>query len=47
MNALDLLSRAAGGFVARSGRPVIEKPFAPDDVRRLVASLAADGRSGN
>jgi two-component system NtrC family sensor kinase len=40
----DLLSRAGGGFVARSGRPVIEKPFTPEDVRRLVAALAADGQ---
>ena len=27
-------------FVAQSGRPVIEKPFLPQDVRRAVAELA-------
>ena len=28
-------------FVAESGRPVIEKPFLPSEVRRVVAELAA------
>jgi two-component system NtrC family sensor kinase len=37
----DALSRAGGGFLARSGRPVLEKPFAPEEVRRLVVALAA------
>ena len=41
----DALSRAAGDFLARSGRPVLEKPFAPEEVRRLVAALAAGGPS--
>jgi CheY-like chemotaxis protein len=36
------LNPAAGGLLASSGRPVLEKPFALDDVRRLVAELAAD-----
>jgi signal transduction histidine kinase len=38
----DTLSRAAGGFLTRSGRRVLEKPFEPEEVRRLVAALAAD-----
>jgi CheY-like chemotaxis protein len=38
----DALSLAGSAFPARSGRPVLEKPFAPDDVRRLIAELAAD-----
>jgi CheY-like chemotaxis protein len=42
----DILNRAADGFLARSGRPVLEKPFVPDDVRRLIASLATDEQSG-
>jgi two-component system NtrC family sensor kinase len=36
----DTLGRGAGAFLARSGRPVLEKPFVPQEVRRLVASLA-------
>ena len=39
----DALSRAAGDFLARPGRPVLEKPFAPREARRLVAALAAGG----
>jgi two-component system NtrC family sensor kinase len=39
----DTLNRATGGFLACSGRPVIEKPFAPEQVRRLVAALGAGG----
>jgi CheY-like chemotaxis protein len=39
----DALGQAAGGFLARSGRPVLEKPFLPEEVRRLVAVLVADG----
>jgi two-component system NtrC family sensor kinase len=35
----DTLGQAAGAFVGSSGRPVIEKPFVPDDIRRVVASL--------
>lgn len=36
----DTLGPAAGRFLARSGCPVIEKPFTPDDIQRIVASLA-------
>jgi hypothetical protein len=28
--------------VSESGRPVIEKPFLPSDVRRVVAELATE-----
>ncbi len=35
----DTLGRAASQFVAASGRPVIEKPFVPDEVRRVIAAL--------
>jgi PAS domain S-box-containing protein len=37
----DTLSRALREFVQQSGRPVIEKPFLPSDVRRVVAELIA------
>ncbi|MGQ3293707.1 MAG: hybrid sensor histidine kinase/response regulator, partial [Shinella sp.] len=35
----DTLGPAAGRFLARSGCPVIEKPFHPEDIRRILASL--------
>jgi two-component system NtrC family sensor kinase len=38
----DTLGPAAGRFLERTGRPVIEKPFRPDDVSRLVRLLADD-----
>ncbi|HKP65108.1 MAG TPA: PAS domain S-box protein, partial [Casimicrobiaceae bacterium] len=38
----DTLASALREFVAASGRPVIEKPFSPNDVRRVVAELAAE-----
>ena len=38
----DTLASTLRDFVAASGRPVIEKPFLPSEVRRLVAELAAD-----
>jgi PAS domain S-box-containing protein len=37
----DTLTPAVREFMTTSRRPVIEKPFAPDDVRRIVAELAA------
>ncbi|VTU39681.1 hybrid sensor histidine kinase/response regulator [Variovorax sp. PBL-E5] len=37
----DTLSAALNDFVQDSGRPVIEKPFLPSDVRRVVAEVAA------
>src|SRR5205085_913011 len=39
----DTLSSALRKFVSESGRPVIEKPYLPRDVRRVVAELAAGG----
>jgi PAS domain S-box-containing protein len=36
----DTLGEAAARFVARCGRPVIEKPFTGESVRRLLAELA-------
>ena len=33
----DMLTTALREFVARSGRPLIEKPFLPSEVRRMVA----------
>jgi two-component system NtrC family sensor kinase len=38
----DTLASALREFVTASGRPVIEKPFSPNDVRRVVAELAAE-----
>jgi two-component system NtrC family sensor kinase len=38
----DTLGQSAAGFLARSGRPVLEKPFVPDEVRRLASFLATD-----
>ena len=37
----DTLTSALRDFAAASGRPVIEKPFLPVDVRRVVAELAS------
>ena len=37
----DTLTSALREFVSTSGRPVIEKPFLPGEVRRIVAALAA------
>ena len=41
----DTLASALREFVSESGRPVIEKPFLPSEVRRLVAELAMDGNA--
>jgi two-component system NtrC family sensor kinase len=38
----DTLASALREFVSDSGRPVIEKPFLPSEVRRVVAELAMD-----
>ena len=40
----DTLASALREFVSESGRPVIEKPFLPSEVRRIVAELATDGK---
>jgi two-component system NtrC family sensor kinase len=41
----DTLASALREFACESGRPVIEKPFLPDEVRRIVAELATNGAS--
>ncbi|MGH8598835.1 MAG: response regulator, partial [Gammaproteobacteria bacterium] len=35
----DNLSREIREFLVKSGRPLIEKPFVPTEVRRVVANL--------
>jgi len=37
----DTLASTLRDFVAATGRPVIEKPFMPSEVRRVVAELVA------
>jgi CheY-like chemotaxis protein len=37
----DTLGASAARFLERSARPVLEKPFTPATVRRLVAALSA------
>ena len=39
------LASALREFACETGRPVIEKPFLPDEVRRIVAELATSGAS--
>jgi len=39
----DTLASELREFVRRTGRRVIEKPFLPAEVRRVVAELAAEG----
>ncbi len=39
----DTLASELREFVSESGRPVIEKPFLPSDVRRVVVELATGG----
>jgi len=39
----DTLASALRDFVSESGRPVIEKPFLPSEVRRFVAELVTNG----
>ena len=38
----DTLASSLREFVSESGRPVIEKPFLPSEVRRIVAELATE-----
>ena len=38
----DTLASALREFVSSSGRPVIEKPFMPSEVRRVIAELVVD-----
>ena len=41
----DTLATALREFVDDSGRPVIEKPFLPNEVRRVVSELATTGKA--
>jgi two-component system NtrC family sensor kinase len=41
----DTLASTLCEFAAESGRPVIEKPFLPSDVRRIVAELTTNAES--
>jgi two-component system NtrC family sensor kinase len=41
----DTLASTLRDFVSESGRPVIEKPFLPAEVRRVVADLALGGKA--
>ena len=41
----DTLGPAAGKFLANVGRPLLEKPFVPAEVRRLIAELAPNGHN--
>jgi two-component system NtrC family sensor kinase len=43
----DTLSAVLNEFVSASGRPVIEKPFLPSDVRRVVAQVVAVAAASN
>lgn len=43
----DTLASTLREFVSESGRPVIEKPFLPSDVRRIVAERASDGEASH
>jgi two-component system NtrC family sensor kinase len=42
----DTLASALRDFVSQSGRPVIEKPFLPSDVRRVVDELVTEADGG-
>jgi two-component system NtrC family sensor kinase len=41
----DTLGAAAGGFLATAGRPILQKPFVPAELRRLIAELVPDGNN--
>ncbi len=38
----DTLSAWSHGFLARAGRPILEKPFVPTELRQLLAQLLPD-----
>jgi hypothetical protein len=42
----DTLGPTARDFLAECGRPCLEKPFTPDEVRALTRSLAESGAAG-
>ncbi len=41
----DTLGAAAGGFLARAARPILEKPFVPAELRRLMTELTSSGHN--
>jgi PAS domain S-box-containing protein len=41
----DTLGASSRRFLARAGRPVLEKPFVPAELRRLLAQLLADAQA--
>jgi CheY-like chemotaxis protein len=38
----DTLSASSHRFLARAGRPILEKPFVPAELRKLLAKLPSD-----
>jgi PAS domain S-box-containing protein len=38
----DTMSAASGRFLARAGRPILEKPFVPAELRKLLAQILPD-----
>jgi hypothetical protein len=36
----DMLSAASHRFLSGAGRPILEKPFVPADLRQLLSQLA-------
>jgi two-component system NtrC family sensor kinase len=42
----DTLGPAAGRFLEECGRPVVDKPFVPSEIRKLVAQLANGAAAG-
>ena len=38
----DTLSASSHRFLARAGRPILEKPFVPAELRELLAQLLPD-----
>jgi two-component system NtrC family sensor kinase len=37
----DTLGPTAGRFIAECGRPAVEKPFAPEEIRRIASAVAS------
>jgi CheY-like chemotaxis protein len=40
----DTLTSTLREFAQECGRPIVEKPFLPSDVRRIVAETARNGK---
>lgn len=41
----DTLGAASGGFLAHANRPILEKPFLPAELRRVMGELCTPGKS--